>query len=47
MTPEREPDEDAFDAAPEPQSLSDLVRESPVGALLGAFVAGFLVARLL
>ena len=44
---EFKPDEEVFDPAPEPLSLSELVRESPVGALIGAFVAGFLVARLL
>ena len=44
---EFKPDEDALDPAPEPLTLSEIVRESPVGALIGAFVAGFLVARLL
>jgi hypothetical protein len=44
---ELKPDEDVLEAAPEPQTLSDIVRESPIGALIGAFVAGFLVARLL
>jgi hypothetical protein len=29
------------------QNLTDLVRENPIGALIGAFVAGFLVARIL
>jgi hypothetical protein len=50
MTPEDDeikPDEDVFDPAPQPQTLSDMVRESPIGALVGAFVAGVLVARLL
>jgi hypothetical protein len=32
---------------PPPQSFSEMVRESPVGAVVGAFVAGFLVSRLL
>src|SRR5690348_8404814 len=41
------PGEDVFDPAPQPQTLSEMVRESPIGALIGAFVAGFLVARLL
>jgi hypothetical protein len=41
------PSEDVFDPAPEPLTLSEILRESPVGALIGAFVAGFLVARLL
>ena len=44
---EFKPGEDVLEAAAEPLSLSELVRESPVGALIGAFVAGFLVARLL
>ncbi len=43
---EFKPGEDVFEPAPEPLTLSDLVCESPVGALIGAFVAGFLVARL-
>ncbi|HEY8255548.1 MAG TPA: hypothetical protein VIG39_12955 [Rhizomicrobium sp.] len=41
------PGEDALDPAPEPLTLSELVRESPVGAIIGAFAAGFLLARLL
>jgi len=44
---EFKPDEDLPDPAPEPMTVSEFVRESPVGALIGAFVAGFLVARLL
>jgi hypothetical protein len=28
-------------------TLSEIVRESPIGALIGAFAAGFLIARLL
>lgn len=44
---EFKPGEDVFDPAPQPLTLSELVRESPVGAIIGAFVAGFLVARLL
>jgi hypothetical protein len=50
MTPEDdeiEPDEDAFDQGPQGTTISDMVRESPIGALVGAFVAGFLIARLL
>lgn len=42
---EFKPGEDVLDPAPEPLTLSGIVRESPVGALIGAFVAGFLVAR--
>jgi len=44
---EFKPGEDVFEPEPEPLTLSNIVRESPVGALVGAFVAGFLVARLL
>ena len=44
---EATPDEEALDPRPDAPTLSDLVRESPVGALIGAFVVGFLVARLL
>ena len=44
---EFKPDEDALDPAPEPLTLSELVRKSPMGAIIGAFVAGFLLARLL
>lgn len=44
---ELKPDEDVFEPAPEPQTLSNIVRESPISALVGAFVAGFLAARLL
>ena len=44
---EFKPGEDAFDPSPEPLTLSELVRESPVGAIIGAFVAGFVLARLL
>jgi hypothetical protein len=40
-------EEDVFEPAPEPLTLSDVVRESPIGALIGAFVAGFLIARIL
>ncbi len=52
MAPEADND-DAFDEVDldeEPgtgQGLSDLVRDNPISALIGAFVAGFLVARLL
>ena len=39
-----ESDEDLEGAG---QGICDLVRDNPVGALLGAFVAGFLVSRLI
>lgn len=39
--------EDEMDDAPAGQSFSEMVREAPVGAVIGAFVAGFLVARIL
>jgi len=41
------PDGDVFEPAPEPPTISDIVRESPIGALIGAFVAGFLIARII
>lgn len=44
---EFQPGEDVFEPAPEPLTLSEVVRESPIGALVGAFVAGFLIARIL
>ena len=30
-----------------PQGFSDLVREHPIGAVIGAFIAGLLIARLI
>lgn len=30
-----------------PQSFSEIVRQSPIGAVIGAFVVGFLVSRLI
>ena len=50
MTPEDDelnPAEDVSGPAPEPLTLSEIVRESPIDALIGAFAAGFLIARLL
>jgi hypothetical protein len=44
---EFKPGEDVFDPTPEPPTISDIVRESPIGALVGAFVAGFLIARII
>jgi hypothetical protein len=39
---------DTPDEAPPPsQGFTEMVRESPVAAVVGAFVAGFLVSRLL
>jgi hypothetical protein len=40
------PEEDELEADA-PQSFSELVRESPIGAVIGAFVVGFLVSRLI
>jgi hypothetical protein len=50
ITPEdndTDPGEEDFESAAPPQTLAEMVRENPIGALIGAFVAGFLVARLL
>jgi hypothetical protein len=38
---------DTPDEAPASQGFTEMVRESPVAAVVGAFVAGFLVSRLL
>ena len=42
-----ESDDEELEAAPAGQSFSDLVREAPIGAVIGAFVAGFLFSRLI
>lgn len=50
MTPDDDLDPgevETEDAPPPPQSFSEMVRESPIAAVVGAFVAGFLVSRLL
>jgi len=50
MTPDDDdlaPADDADLVAPPPQGFSDLVRESPIGAVISAFVIGFLVSRLI
>jgi hypothetical protein len=38
---------DTPDEQPASQGFTEMVRESPVAAVVGAFVAGFLVSRLL
>jgi len=40
-------DEEDLEEAPAGQSFSDMVRQAPIGAVIGAFVAGFLVSRLI
>jgi hypothetical protein len=48
ITPDDDQDNDDVETpeAP-PQGFVEMVRESPVGAVVGAFVAGFLVSKLL
>jgi hypothetical protein len=43
-TSAREPD--TSDTRP-PQSFSDMVRENPIGAVIGAFLVGLVVSRFL
>jgi len=40
-------DEEELEDAPASQSFSDMVREAPIGAVIGAFIAGFLFSRLI
>ena len=52
MTPDDDLDNDLDNEEIEtpdapPRDFTEMVRESPVGAVVGAFVAGFLVSRLL
>jgi hypothetical protein len=41
------PDTETYEIPPPSRSFSDMVRESPIGAVIGAFVAGFLISKFL
>jgi len=40
-------DEEELEDVPAGQSFSDMVRQAPIGAVIGAFIAGFLFSRLI
>jgi hypothetical protein len=49
MTPDDdfESPNDADQPIARPQGFSEMVRDNPVGAVIGAFVIGFLISRLI
>jgi hypothetical protein len=47
VTPDPPDEMEDAPAPPPPPTFAGTVRESPLGAVIGAFVAGFLLARLM